>query len=153
MLHPSARHSWVQVFGDSVVKAQTVHGSLALVVGEDTIYPEVFRLAIHSEAGAALKAQHVFMVARNTVQVPAVSRRSPFPNEGCDVILYAEQLVHQHLQSLILEVVDADEDRPIFAQKLSQNRDDVNHAQIAEQLEKRGDAQSVAIAEEMKTRK
>lgn len=37
--------------------------------------------------------------------------------------------------------------------KLSQNRDDANHAQIVEQLEKRGDAQSVAIAEEMKTRK
>jgi transcriptional regulator len=37
--------------------------------------------------------------------------------------------------------------------KLSQNRDDANHARIVEQLEKRGDAQSVAIAEEMKTRK
>jgi len=37
--------------------------------------------------------------------------------------------------------------------KLSQNRDDVNHARIVDELEKRGDAQSVAIAEEMKTRK
>ena len=37
--------------------------------------------------------------------------------------------------------------------KLSQNRDDQNHARIVEALNKRGDAQSVAIAEEMKTRK
>ncbi len=37
--------------------------------------------------------------------------------------------------------------------KLSQNRDDANHARIVDELEKRGDAQSVAIAEEMKTRK
>lgn len=37
--------------------------------------------------------------------------------------------------------------------KLSQNRDDHNHSQIVDQLEKRGDAGSVAIAEEMKTRK
>jgi transcriptional regulator len=36
------------------------------------------------------------------------------------------------------------------AYKLSQNRDDKNHANIIQELEKRGDNQSIQIAKEMK---
>ncbi|GIK55686.1 MAG: carbon-nitrogen hydrolase [Chloroflexi bacterium] len=43
-LHPSGRHPWSRL-GDQVNVAQMAWGRVALVVGGDAIFPEVFRLA------------------------------------------------------------------------------------------------------------
>jgi len=44
-IHRVARHAWVEVLGDSVVTLDTAFGRLAVVVGDDVLYPEVPRLA------------------------------------------------------------------------------------------------------------
>ena len=50
-LHRVQRHAhWVSAWADTVVVHQTPFGRLALVVGDDAIYPETFRLAALGEA-------------------------------------------------------------------------------------------------------
>jgi predicted amidohydrolase len=44
-LHHAARHPWVSALGQSVVVADVAWGRVALVVGNDAIFPETFRLA------------------------------------------------------------------------------------------------------------
>lgn len=50
-LHRSQRHaSWVTELGDEVVPYAAPWGRLAVLVGDDTIYPEAFRLAALNDA-------------------------------------------------------------------------------------------------------
>jgi predicted amidohydrolase len=49
-LHASARHPWVTDLGDEVLVVATEVGRLALLVGDDAIYPEAVRLAAIAEA-------------------------------------------------------------------------------------------------------
>ncbi len=44
-IHHVARHDWVDSLGDSVVTIDTSFGRLAIVVGDDVLYPEIPRLA------------------------------------------------------------------------------------------------------------
>lgn len=44
-LHHTARHPWVTALGQALVVADAPWGRVALVVGNDAIYPETFRLA------------------------------------------------------------------------------------------------------------
>lgn len=44
-LHAAGRHPWVNVYGDALAHVDTTWGRLAVVVGNDAIYPETFRLA------------------------------------------------------------------------------------------------------------
>jgi predicted amidohydrolase len=45
-LHAVDRHGWVSVRGDGIVPIDLPWGRLALIVGEDALYPESFRLAV-----------------------------------------------------------------------------------------------------------
>ena len=45
-LHKVMRHGWVTAWGDSILPIDLPWGRLALVVGDDSIYPETFRLAV-----------------------------------------------------------------------------------------------------------
>ena len=49
-LHPSARHPWATVLADEVTIVETTLGRLALLVGDDGIYPEAARLCALVEA-------------------------------------------------------------------------------------------------------
>jgi predicted amidohydrolase len=50
-LHRVERHAhWVGALGDSLAVHETPFGRLALVVGDDSIYPETFRLAALADA-------------------------------------------------------------------------------------------------------
>jgi predicted amidohydrolase len=50
-LHASARHSgWVTAWGDHQLVTPLDFGRLALVVGDDALYPETFRLAVLADA-------------------------------------------------------------------------------------------------------
>ncbi|MCF2531549.1 carbon-nitrogen hydrolase family protein [Yinghuangia soli] len=54
-LHTCARHAaWADRYADAVTVAQLPFGRVAIVVGDDTIYPEAFRLAVL--AGAEIVA-------------------------------------------------------------------------------------------------
>jgi predicted amidohydrolase len=44
-LHPCGRHPWITALGAQLVCADLPFGRLALIVGNDSIYPETFRLA------------------------------------------------------------------------------------------------------------
>ncbi|QWF20881.1 carbon-nitrogen hydrolase family protein [Nocardioides sp. LMS-CY] len=44
-LHACARHAWATAYGDGLAVADLPWGRLALVVGDDALYPETFRLA------------------------------------------------------------------------------------------------------------
>jgi deaminated glutathione amidase len=50
-LHATARHPWVTALGDGVAVADMAWGRVALVVGNDAIYPETFRLAAVQKVG------------------------------------------------------------------------------------------------------
>jgi len=49
-LHSVARHGWASVLADRVEVLETTWGRLALVVGDDAIYPETLRLAALAQA-------------------------------------------------------------------------------------------------------
>ncbi len=46
-LHKSNQHSWITDFGDSLEMFDLPFGRLAIIVGEDSLYPETFRLAAY----------------------------------------------------------------------------------------------------------
>ncbi len=60
----------------------------------------------------------------------------------------SEKFVAKEMNGIIGFEIEIDEIQAAY--KLSQNRDSKNHATIIEQLEKKGDADSLAIAAEMK---
>lgn len=49
-LHRTARHPWVEHLGDGVVPVDLPWGRLVVVVGDDAVYPETFRLAALADA-------------------------------------------------------------------------------------------------------
>ena len=49
-LHVSARHPWVTDLADEIAVVETEVGRLALLVGDDALYPEAVRLAAIAEA-------------------------------------------------------------------------------------------------------
>ena len=49
-LHKSNQHSWITDFGDSLETFDLPFGRLAIIVGEDSLYPETFRLAAYQNA-------------------------------------------------------------------------------------------------------
>lgn len=52
-IHPAGRHPWVTAYGDRLHTADTAWGRLAVIVGNDAIYPETFRLAALHHADVA----------------------------------------------------------------------------------------------------
>jgi len=84
-LHPVARHPWGSVLGDHVAVAELPWGRLALVVGDDALYPETMRLAAIAEAEVValptdiqesweLRTGLVERAAENRVNIVAASR-------------------------------------------------------------------------------
>lgn len=51
-LHKVARHGWVTAWGSGILPIDLPWGRLALVVGDDAIYPETFRLAVLQDCDA-----------------------------------------------------------------------------------------------------
>ena len=49
-LHKSNQHSWITDFGDKLETIDLPFGRLAIIVGEDSTYPETFRLAAYQNA-------------------------------------------------------------------------------------------------------
>jgi deaminated glutathione amidase len=49
-LHKSNQHSWITEFGDELKTFDLPFGKLAIIVGEDSLYPETFRLAAYQNA-------------------------------------------------------------------------------------------------------
>jgi predicted amidohydrolase len=49
-IHKSNRHGWITDFGDELETFDLPFGRLAIVVGEDSRYPETFRLAAYQNA-------------------------------------------------------------------------------------------------------
>jgi predicted amidohydrolase len=48
--HKSNQHSWITDFGDQLKTFDLPFGRLAIIVGEDSLYPETFRLAAYQNA-------------------------------------------------------------------------------------------------------
>jgi deaminated glutathione amidase len=46
-LHKSSQHSWITDFGDELQTFDLPFGKLAIIAGEDSLYPETFRLAAY----------------------------------------------------------------------------------------------------------
>ena len=87
-LHPSARHPWATVLTSELSHADTAIGRLALLPGEDTLYPEAFRLAALRDVEIVACPMHVVeqwetrtglpeRAAENRFSVVAASRRTP----------------------------------------------------------------------------
>ena len=87
-LHATARTPWVTVLGETVGVHDTAVGRLALVVGDDAIYPEVVRLAAIAEAEVValpftalepweVRTGLVERAAENRVNLVAASRVTP----------------------------------------------------------------------------
>ncbi len=49
-LHPGGRHNWVTQWGEEIKTADLPWGRVALVAGNDAIYPETFRLVVLQDA-------------------------------------------------------------------------------------------------------
>ncbi len=89
-LHKSERHAgWVSTLGDGIQTMQMPWGKLAIVVGDDAIYPETFRLAVFAGADVVALPFHVMeqweldlglveRSAENRVCLVAASRPTEF---------------------------------------------------------------------------
>jgi predicted amidohydrolase len=87
-LHAIARHAeWVTTLGDSIEVLQLPWGRLAVIVGDDSIFPETFRLAALQDADVVAVPLHVQekweletglkeRAAENRVNLIAASRRN-----------------------------------------------------------------------------
>lgn len=88
-LHSSARHaSWATDLGDAMMAVQMPWGRLALIVGDDALYPETFRLAAFQGADVVVAPIHILekwetetglleRSAENRVCLLAASRATP----------------------------------------------------------------------------
>lgn len=85
-LHRSARNDWATALGDGLAVADLPWGRLALVVGDDALYPETFRLAalqdvdvvavpFTTQAAADLDPLLLERAAENRLNVAAASNR------------------------------------------------------------------------------
>lgn len=88
-LHRTESHPWVTVLGDEVLTAQLSWGRVAVLVGNDTIYPEAFRLAALRDVEVVACPTHIQEVweaqtglperaAENRMAVVAASRPTPY---------------------------------------------------------------------------
>ncbi len=98
-LHASARHPWATVLADEVSVVATEVGRLALLVGDDLLYPEAARLAAIGEAEVLaapytaledweVRAGLVERAAENRVNLVAASRVT---DAGQGVVIAAQQ--------------------------------------------------------------
>lgn len=85
-LHPCARTPWATAHGDGIAVVDLPWGRLAIVVGDDALYPETFRLAalqdvdvvavpFTTQAGADLDPLLLERAAENRLNVAVASRR------------------------------------------------------------------------------
>ncbi len=58
-LHASARHDWVTQLGDGVATIDLDWGRVALVAGNDSIYPETFRLGALQDVQVTAVSTHI----------------------------------------------------------------------------------------------
>ena len=88
-LHASAQHPWATALGDGLGVVDLPWGRLALVVGDDALYPETFRLAslqdvdvvavpFTTQAAADLDPLLLERAAENRLNVAVASRRTPY---------------------------------------------------------------------------
>jgi predicted amidohydrolase len=88
-LHASAQHPWATALGDSLAVVDLTWGCLALVVGDDALYPETFRLAslqdvdvvavpFTTQAAADLDPLLLERAAENRLNVAVASRRGAY---------------------------------------------------------------------------
>lgn len=88
-LHPSAQHAWATALGDGLGVVDLPWGRLALVVGDDALYPETFRLAslqdadvvavpFTTQAAADLDPLLLERAAENRLNVAVASRRGAY---------------------------------------------------------------------------
>ena len=88
-LHPSAQHPWVSALGDGLDVVDLPWGRLALVVGDDALYPETFRLAalqdvdvvavpFTTQTAADLDPLLLERAAENRLNVAVASRRGAY---------------------------------------------------------------------------
>jgi predicted amidohydrolase len=88
-LHASAQHPWATVLGDGLGVVDLPWGRLALVVGDDALYPETFRLAslqdvdvvavpFTTQAAADLDPLLLERAAENRLNVAVASRRGAY---------------------------------------------------------------------------
>jgi predicted amidohydrolase len=87
-LHATARHPWATDLADDLAVAVLPWGRLALVVGDDAVYPETFRLAALADADVAAVPFHaqerweletglLERAAETRVNLAAASRPTP----------------------------------------------------------------------------
>jgi predicted amidohydrolase len=88
-LHASAQHPWATALGDNLAVVDLPWGRLALVVGDDALYPETFRLAslqdvdvvavpFTTQAAADLDPLLLERAAENRLNVAGASRRGAY---------------------------------------------------------------------------
>lgn len=88
-LHASAQHPWATALGDGLGVVDLPWGRLALVVGDDALYPETFRLAslqdvdvvavpFTTQAAADLDPLLLERAAENRLNVAVASRRGAY---------------------------------------------------------------------------
>jgi predicted amidohydrolase len=94
-LHAVARHGWVNELGDGLQIVELPWGRLALVVGDDAVYPETFRLAALADADVValpftvaesweLRTGLVERAAENRLNLVAATRPGP---AGASVVI------------------------------------------------------------------
>ena len=49
-IHKSSKHNWISDYGDELNTIDLPFGKLSIIVGEDSLYPETFRLAAYQNA-------------------------------------------------------------------------------------------------------
>ena len=88
-LHACARHDWATSLGDGLAVVDLPWGRLALVVGDDALYPETFRLAalqdvdvvavpFTTQTAADLDPLLLERAAENRINVAVASRRGEY---------------------------------------------------------------------------
>lgn len=88
-LHPCARNPWATALGDGLAVVDLAWGRLALVVGDDALYPETFRLAalqdvdvvavpFTTQTAADLDPLLLERAAENRLNVAVASRRGEY---------------------------------------------------------------------------
>jgi predicted amidohydrolase len=88
-LHPTARHAWATDLGKDLAVLDTAWGRLALILGDDALYPETFRLAalqdvdvvavpFTTQAAWDLELLLLERAAENRLNVAVASRRGEY---------------------------------------------------------------------------
>lgn len=70
-LHQSQRHAhWVAALGEGVTAVEMLWGRLAILVGDDNIYPESYRLAVFEGADVVAAPLHILEAWEVTLGLP-----------------------------------------------------------------------------------